>query len=231
MAGICVVASSKGGVGKTSLSVHLVGRIRELDKDRPIICVDADPQEHSFKWLAECAPDVRVERCTDAEVLLRKLPIWGDSSDMEAEHEEDQPTRIVVDCFGGDSDLMRQAIGRADCVVIPVGASSLDLDAASSTWRTVQLIRDLRNDEHRPHVVFAPSRMTRTKVAEEVLEALAEYEEEILEHHIPQRAAIADAAGQSSLVWDLPGSREVADTMRAACDQILARVTPKPWVK
>lgn len=230
MAGVISVVSSKGGAGKSTLSVHLTGRLLETSPTRPLVVVDSDPQAHTFSWLAECAPTVTVERCTDAETLLGQIPLWGADADMEAEDtDEHQPARVIVDCAGGDSDVMRQVIGRSDVVVIPLAASSLDLEAASSTWRIVQLIKDLRDDEKRPHTIFAPSRWTKTKVADEVLSSLEEFEEQILSPAIPQRAIVADSAGQKAFVWDMPGGREVGDVMREACDAILATVKPKPY--
>lgn len=202
----------------------------EASPERPLVVVDTDPQAHTFAWLAEASPDVTVERCTDAETLLAQIPIWGTDADMRAEDTDElQPARVIVDCAGGDSDVMRQVIGRSDVVVIPLAASSLDLNAATATWRCVQLIKDLRDDEERPHTIFAPSRWTKTKVADEVLDALLEFEEQVLSPHIPQRALLADAAGQKQFVWDMPGGREAGDIMRAACDAILATVQPKPF--
>jgi chromosome partitioning protein len=230
MAGIVVVASQKGGCGKTTLSAHLAGRLRELDPQRPLICVDADPQEQLTKWLGEAAPDVYVERVHDAESMLRNVPLWGDEADRDTDRPQDQVSRVVIDCAGGDSELMRAAMIRADLVVVPCAGSMLDLSAAAATWNMVQLVRDICNNEERPAMVFAPSRMTPTKVSAEVFESLSEYEEPILEPAIPQRASIADAAGQSAFVWDLANAGDTAELMRSACDAILSRVSPKPWV-
>jgi chromosome partitioning protein len=228
MAGIVVVASQKGGCGKTTLSVHLAGRLREMDPTRPLLVVDADPQEQAFKWLADAAPEVHVERVDDADVMLRSLPQWGFEKDADADHEEDQPTRVIVDVAGGDGELQRAAMLRADVVVIPCSGSLLDLGSASNTWGMVQLVRDIRNnDDGRPVCLFSPSRMTRTVVAVDVMDCLDQFEETVVEPTIPQRASIADAAGQSKFVWDLPSRCDAADIMRAHCDAILERIVPQ----
>ena len=60
---IIVLANSKGGVGKTSISVHLATWLAE--QGHSVILADCDSQKSSGEWLAEAAPEIRTVRLAD----------------------------------------------------------------------------------------------------------------------------------------------------------------------
>lgn len=111
-----LVASSKGGVGKTTVATHLAAHAA-VDGRRTVL-VDADPQRSSMRW---------AERRAVLDTAV--LPVdgtrrgWGgripDDSDM-----------VVIDAAAGamarDLDAVLEI---ADSVIVPVTASTLDLDA------------------------------------------------------------------------------------------------------
>ena len=60
-----LVASSKGGVGKTTIATHLAAQAA-LDGHRTVL-VDADPQHSSTRWAERRAELERVPRAADCE--------------------------------------------------------------------------------------------------------------------------------------------------------------------
>lgn len=112
-----LVASSKGGAGKTTLATNLAAHFA-LDGKRTVL-VDADPQHSSTRW---------AERRAELETAV--LPIdasgrraWRASLPEDAE-------RVVIDAPAGSmADDLQQFIEHVDAIVVPVLPSALDIEA------------------------------------------------------------------------------------------------------
>lgn len=111
-----LVASSKGGVGKTTIATHLAAHAA-LDGLRSVI-VDADPQHSSTRW---------AERRADLESAV--LPVDGTRKSW-AKHVPDDTQRVVIDAPAGSmADSLEGFLEVADTLVVPVLPSTLDIDA------------------------------------------------------------------------------------------------------
>jgi len=114
-----LVASSKGGVGKTTIATHLAAQ-SALSGQRTIL-VDADPQGSSTRW---------AERRAGLDSAV--LPIDGTRKGWHRSVPDDGQ-RMVIDAPAG---AMRSELDgyleHADALVVPVLPSSLDLDATVS---------------------------------------------------------------------------------------------------
>ena len=111
-----LVASSKGGVGKTTIATHLAAQ-SALSGQRTVL-VDADPQGSSTRW---------AERRAGLESAV--LPLDGTHKGWRRAVPEDAQ-RVVIDAPAG---AMREDLDgfleHADTLVVPVLPSSLDIDA------------------------------------------------------------------------------------------------------
>ena len=111
-----LVASSKGGVGKTTIATHLAAHAA-LDGQRTVL-VDADPQHSSTRW---------AERRADRDSAV--LPVDGTRRNW-AKHVPDDAQRIIVDApAGATADSLEDFLETADGLVVPVLPSTLDIDA------------------------------------------------------------------------------------------------------
>ena len=111
-----LVASSKGGVGKTTIATHLAAHAA-LDGLRTVI-VDADPQHSSTRW---------AERRAELETAV--LPVDGTRKSW-AKHVPDDTQRLVIDAPAGSmADSLEGFLEVADTLVVPVLPSTLDIDA------------------------------------------------------------------------------------------------------
>jgi chromosome partitioning protein len=111
-----LVASSKGGVGKTTLATHLAAHAA-VDGRRCVL-VDADPQRSSMRW---------AERRAMLDTAV--LPVDGTRRGWEGRIPGDSE-RVVIDAAAGAMARELDAVLEiADSVIVPVTASTLDLDA------------------------------------------------------------------------------------------------------
>ncbi len=69
---IIVVANSKGGVGKSTLSVHLAAWLHE--QGHTVILADCDTQHSSSEWIEEAVPGVSTVRLATPNHILDQLP-------------------------------------------------------------------------------------------------------------------------------------------------------------
>lgn len=113
-----LVASSKGGVGKTTIATHLAAHAA-LSGQRTVL-VDADPQGSSTRWCERRAG-------LDSAVL----PISGASRHKSALRSiPDGTDRLVIDApAGAMADDLEAYLDVADALVVPVLPSALDIDA------------------------------------------------------------------------------------------------------
>jgi chromosome partitioning protein len=114
-----VVASLKGGVGKSTTAVYLAAAAAERGHE-PVLLVDADRQASSAVWLEERPVEgVEVIEAPSERTLKRAM----------AKHDG----VVVVDTPPGDERLSHSAIAEADSVVIPTRAGGVEFARVAAT--------------------------------------------------------------------------------------------------
>jgi chromosome partitioning protein len=131
---VLVLASQKGGAGKTTLSRHLAVQA-ERAGDGPVVLIDADPQGGLAGWWNRRQVDTPIFFASSLEDLPRHL--------VQAEH--GGFTLVIIDTPPQATALIRSVVRLADLVLIPTRPSPDDLDAVG---RTIDLVEEA----HKPMV-------------------------------------------------------------------------------
>jgi chromosome partitioning protein len=167
---VITFASTKGGVGKTTLAyclaTELTRRLKIAPADNPTIqstgepkflvcCIDADPNGTLTQAIRITGmPELQVLRA-DGETLLNVL------------REAQAISRVVlIDLEGTANQAMLYACGKADLVLIPAQPSRFDVLEAVKTAGVVRQAADLvgRGIDHR--VVLSRTPVLRQRVAD-----------------------------------------------------------------
>ncbi len=112
-----LVASSKGGAGKSTVASNLAACFA-LDGKRTVL-VDADPQLSSMRW---------AERRAGLDSAV--LPIEASGKKNWRAGLPDDAERVVIDAAAGSmADDLERFIEHADAIVVPVLPSALDIEA------------------------------------------------------------------------------------------------------
>ena len=189
--------NQKGGVGKTTLSIHTAADLSR--RKRRVLLIDADPQGSALAWSA-CRQNAEFAVVAMAKPMLHK------EIDSIAKGYDD----IVIDGPPRVTELARSIILSADLVVIPVQPSPMDVWAAAET---IDLVRDA--EPFKPNVRCCLSvnrRIANTAIGRDVRIALRELEVPVLESDIGQRVAFAECVATGKTVLDQKwskGAREI----------------------
>src|SRR5260370_11893132 len=106
LAMIIVVANSKGGVGKSTLAVHLAAWL--FEQGHTVTLADCDTQHSSSEWAKEAVPGVQAVRLADPDEILDRLPALGQQADY-----------VVADGPGSNTETSRAPLLCADMALVP----------------------------------------------------------------------------------------------------------------
>jgi chromosome partitioning protein len=189
---IVALLNQKGGVGKTTLALHLAGRW--ASHGARVLVVDADPQGSALDWSAERARE-GLPRLFGVVGLPRDL-LHIDLPEVSRGYD-----RVVIDGPPRMGVITRSALIAAELVLIPATPSPLD------GWASAEMLRLL--GEARVYRADLPARLVlnrcaaRTVIARETAADLADHDPPVLSSCIGQRIAFADAARSGRLAHEM----------------------------
>jgi chromosome partitioning protein len=205
---IVAFTNSKGGVGKSTLSVHLAAWLKE--QGRNVLLVDADVQASSSVWLKETSPEARIIRLQTADDILDQIP--------KVRLEVDD---IVIDGPAGLSEVTRSILFVADYTLLPCTPSVVDLRPANESIRVVRQAQQIRKGP--PEAIFVPNRLrARQKLSKDLVDTARQLGVRV-SSGLKHLNAYADAAGQGTVVWRLGlRAQDAANEIRSLFMELFA---------
>ena len=174
-------ASTKGGVGKTTLTLILATALAHRisgNSEYRVACIDADPNNTLDTALRKTGFPEILSMVSDAETLLPTLRDAQRSADL-----------VLIDLEGSANQAMLYAAGKSDLVIIPAQPSAFDVREARKTAGVVQQAADLVQREIPITVVLTRTPVLRQRVADHSRAQFAKAELPLLPVELVQRAA------------------------------------------
>lgn len=125
---VIVLAQQKGGAAKTCIAINLACEIAA--QGEKVLILDVDEGQHSaFTWGQDrggLAPEVWQATPDNMQMKLRSALKMGFSC-------------CIIDTAGRTDTALGMALANANFVIVPCRPSGLDIDAAISTIRRIQI--------------------------------------------------------------------------------------------
>lgn len=206
---IIAIANSKGGVGKSTIAVHLAAWLHE--QGHKVTLADCDTQQSSSQWIAEAAPQVKAVRLNNPDLILSELPILNGDADF-----------VIADGPGSQNETSRALLLRADLAIVPCKASMLEVRALAQATEVLHVSQDIRGGL--PKAVVLLSMVGKTyRLTADMIDAAAALNLPLASQAMTLRQIYADAPGQGKVVWNM-GSR--ARDAAHEVTQIFAEILP-----
>ena len=203
------VLNQKGGVGKTTLAVHLTGHL--ADSGHNVAAIDADGQGATKDWLEQACPGVTCFFADEAPKIPEAVRILSP-----------HVAAIVADGPPGLDAKTQSLLWHTDLAIVPTEPSLLDLKATAQALAIVEAIGERRPKGPIETVVVLNCFRTNSSVSEEAVEAFAGLGVRLARTTLGLRDALKKARQQNTIVTRMGSpARAAANEVRALFDEVL----------
>jgi chromosome partitioning protein len=206
---VLVIASRKGGSGKTTLTGHL-SVAAERSGYGPVAIMDVDPQGSLADWWNVRESDAPLFINTTLETMaddLEKLRSTGIGL-------------VMIDTPPAITGAIRQIVNVADLVLVPTRPSPHDLRSVSAT---IALVEDME----KPLVFVINGATPRARITGEAIVALSRHGP-LAPVIVHQRVDFASSMIDGRTVLELSSSKRAANEIETLWRYIAARLGVKP---
>jgi chromosome partitioning protein len=190
-----VLASQKGGSGKTTLSGHLA-----VEADRagagPVVLIDTDPQASLAQWWNS--------RGAQTPLFIKAgLPDLGAALD---ELRKAGVKLAIIDTPPAITSSISHVVGFADLVIVPARPSPHDLRAVGATV-------DIAERHNKPVIFVLNAATARARISSDSAIALSQHgtvAPVTIHHRVDFAASMVDGRTAGEIVPNSPSAREIA---------------------
>lgn len=216
---IIAILNSKGGTGKTTLTINLAGCLHKMGHS--VLIVDSDPQGTARDWHSAQPEDTNLPAVVgiDRPTVHKDVPRIAKPYDF-----------VLIDGAAKLEDMSASALKAADTVLIPVQPSGFDLWAAADLVGLIRARQEVTDGK--PLAAFIVSRQIKgTHLAQEANDAIKEFQLPVFEARTTQRVAYTEAGGAGLTVLDLEPNGKAAQEIEAITRELLRMVNHEQSTK
>lgn len=208
---ILAVTNQKGGCGKTMVAMQLAGGLSRYGR---VLVVDADAQATATRWAASAPED------QPFPAVVTGLAAAGAKLHREVRKLLSDYDYILIDCPPSvDSPIPQSAMLISDLALIPIIPAPADLWATAGTRVLLEQAAVL-NDGLR--ALLIPNMVPRTRLSDEVLATLGDYDLPIARAQLGQRTAYRESQAYGTTVHTLPRARDAVEEMEGLLLEVRA---------
>ena len=206
MALVFGVASTKGGSGKTTLTINLARAIQQ--EGRQVQIIDTDPQRTASRW-ENRQPDgyelpvCHVEDAPTAVSLQSRIMLLQEESEV-----------AVVDGSPKNDGSTAALIRASHAVIIPVQPTPAD------TWAARPVIEMVRRT-NTPAAFVISRQIVGTNLADAVSDSLSEHDIPVFENRASQRVAFAETMVDGITVMDRSSATKARKEVRGIATELI----------
>lgn len=243
---IVAVSNQKGGVGKSTVAVHLAIALAEAN--HKVLFIDLDPQANATKTLEKWGCKVALnasalfdkepsdfsqdQRITLIGADFKMADIERANTDVLATFKQktesiDSFAYCIIDTPPTLGLRMTAALLVADFALAPIELEEYSIDGITKMLQTIFGIKNKWNRKLE-FIGMLPNRFNPRSVAQkDTLKSLiGQYSQLLIQAHIGIRSSIPEALSQGVPVWDLKktSAREAAKEYRECLDIIFEKI-------
>jgi chromosome partitioning protein len=201
------LVNQKGGVGKTTVAIHLADGLSA--EGRRVQLIDTDPQGSVVQWASISEKSRFAVRHHPSPLQRKKLRAALKQFDD-----------LVIDSPPAMGSITRANLSVSELAIIPIGPSPLDIWSGKETAALVEGSRKRRRGLICRLLICR--KVSRTRIGREARDALETYGLKIFNTEICQRIAYVEAVTSGSSVLQYAPSSIASREVRRLCREVVA---------